>query len=149
VFSATVNVRGALDGFARLKKTDGRKIFRQAKKPMRDDIRAHSKDQEDESGRRWKPRAASTIARRGRRRGGSRGKLLGRLPSAFRLMSGPDYVRAVSKVKRWSKVHNEGGRGGKRARIPRRRFMYASKDLKRKVRDMWQIALKKSWEGSV
>jgi len=146
VIDATVGIRSVLDGFDRLRRTDSRKVFGASRRPMRDDVRDHAKQQSGPSGR-WSPRAASTVERasHGRRRGG-RGKLLGRLPRAIVVKATADSVRAESVV-RWSQVHNLGGRAGKGARIPARRFMWISKALKKTVRDLFKAALARAWAG--
>ncbi len=146
MIGAKVDTKGFLAGVRRLQKTDGRKVFRFAKKPMRMDLRDHSKKMTDD-GARWQPRAQSTLDRRGRKRGGKRGKLLGRLPAAFKITSGSEYVRATSLV-RWSKVHNEGGRAGHGAQIPKRKFMWLSQVLIYAVRDLWTQAMKRAWQGT-
>ncbi len=91
----------------------------------------------------WPPRAPGTDARAKHRTGQSkrmrRGesgprqrklvrrskRLLGRLPSATTIRPGKNGILAISKV-RWSGVHNEGGKVGRHARLPRREFVFIS-----------------------
>lgn len=139
-----VNLRGVFDGFDRLKKTDGRKIFRAARKPLRADLRDHAVKQADVGGR-WAPRAASTTERRSRgRKRKFRGRLLGRLPGAFTVRVGANYIRATSRVP-WSQAQNRGGRVGHGSRLPRRRFAWLSRAVRVKVRDLYLAELKRSW----
>lgn len=138
MIEATVNIRGILDGFDRMKRRDQRNTMSKARKPVRVDLRDHAKSMSD-SGGRWPGRAASTRERRGNRR-----KLLGRLPTAIRITSGSDFVRAVSIV-RWGNVHNRGGRAGNGATIPRRQFMWVSRRLVREVRDLLRASVIAAW----
>lgn len=141
-----VNLKSVFDGFERLKKTDGRKVFRAARKPLRSDLRDHAAKQTD-SGGKWAPRASSTLERRSRgRKRKFRGRLLGRLPGAFDVRVGANFIRARSRV-RWSQAQNRGGRVGHGSRLPKRRFAWLSRDLRAKVRDLYLAELKRSWAG--
>jgi len=140
VIEAVVIGAPILRAFERLKRVDGRKVFRESKKPLRVDLREHAKAQSAPDGR-WSPIASSTKERRGRRR-----RLLGRLPTAIAITSGVDFVRAVSRAK-WSRIHQDGGTAGHGSRIPQRTFMWASKKLTRLVRDLYVGALDRAWMG--
>jgi phage gpG-like protein len=144
VIDAVVIKAPVLAAFARLKRIDGRKVFRDARKPLRGDLREHAKAQASPDGR-WAPIASSTKERRARGKGRRR-RLLGRLPTAIALTSGADFVRAVSRAK-WSRIHQDGGRAGHGAKIPARPFMWASKKLTRLVRDLFTAALSRAWAG--
>jgi phage gpG-like protein len=144
VIEASVNIAPVLRAVDRLKKTDGRKVFREVRKPMRADLRQHAKDKAGPDGS-WKALAPSTKDRM-RRAGRRRRKLLGRLPAAFKITHGSNFIRAEWLVK-WSRVHWKGGRAGHGSRIPKRNFAFVSKKLIREVRDMFSAALKRTWEG--
>ena len=120
------------------------KVFRAARKEFRADMRAHAKDQQGFDGR-WKPLAASTQRqrrarpnkqghRRTRKQKPRRFRVLGRLPSAFKIEVTKKSIRGVSRVP-WSGVHQLGGRAGKGARIPSRPFLWVSTHLLGIVRD--------------
>lgn len=139
-----VDIEPITRAFDRLRRTDGRKVFREARKPMRIDIREHAKAKAGPDGA-WQPLAASTKDRR-KRAGRKRGKLLAALPAAFKIASGPDFVRAEWLVK-WSRVHWRGGRAGHGSRIVKRDFAYLSKSAIRAIRDLYVDALDRAWGG--
>lgn len=145
MLTAHVNIGGVLRAFERLKRTDTSKAFRAAKKPARKDQRDHAKRQASAQGR-WPGLADTTRARRARGAKRKSRKILGRLPAALQITSGKDFVRVTSRVP-WSGVHQDGGAAGKNARIPRRQFLWISKDLLRAVRDIFTAALDRAWQG--
>lgn len=137
---AIVHIGGIQAAFQRLRKTDGRKVFREARQPVRVDLRDHARKAMSPGGK-WAERAPSTRERRGNRR-----KLLGKAPGAFAITSGPDFVRAVWR-RAWMKTLFHGGRVGHGSRLPARRADWVSRTLKRAVRDLFVQALKRSWAG--
>jgi hypothetical protein len=113
-------------------------VFRAARKAVRADMRDHAK-QEKAPDRSWPSLAASTVRNRQARTGkqGRKRKRparrsvrkLGRLPAAFKIEITPMSLRATSRVK-WSGVHQDGT-----ARVPERRFLWASPRLLRIIAD--------------
>lgn len=144
MIETTVNIAPVMRSFDRLRRVDGRKVFREARKPMRVDIREHAKAKAGPDGG-WAPLAASTKERR-RRAGRARGRLLGRLPNAAKISTGFDFIRAEWLVK-WSRVHWRGGRAGHGSRIRERDFAWIGKKLRRTVRDLYVAALDRAWGG--
>lgn len=106
-----------------LRSPDLRPAWKELRKPLRADQREHAKKQEGPDGS-WPARASSTKVRAasGRRR---KRKLLGRLPTALSVRHDRRRLLIASLAK-WSDVHNQGGRAGHGARIPRRTFLWAS-----------------------
>lgn len=145
MIETTVNVRRLFDRFDRVKRRDQRRVFSDARKPLRADLRDHAKNQAEPDGR-WPGLAATTVARRAQGKKRHRRRLLGRLPYAIAIQSGPTFVRAVSRA-RWSNVHQRGGTAGHGARIPRREFMWASRKPVREVRTMLKAAIMAAWKG--
>lgn len=141
----TAHMGGVLRLIDRVKRGDRRRVFRDLRTPMRQDIRDHVKGQTDEK-RRWPALAASTVERRSRGRKRSRRRLLGRLPTAIKVSHGADFVRAESIV-RWAPAHAKGDRVGKNARLPARRWMWMSRELLRKARRAIRKALFDAWRG--
>lgn len=145
MIGATVNLSSVMHAFDRLKRTDGRKVFRTARKPMREDLREHSRSQSAPT-RRWPPLAATTLVRRGRARTGRSRRLLGRIPGAHKLTSGVDFVRATW-LRPWFRVHRRGGVVGHGSKIPARDFAWISSKLKKQVTKLWRDALGRAWAG--
>ena len=111
--------------------------FRELRKPLRADQRAHAKAGAGPDGA-WPAKAPTTIARerRRKRRASRRGrvrKLLGRLPAAIKVVAERRRVAAISLV-RWSGVQQDGGRVGKGARLPARPFLWVSPIMLRRAR---------------
>lgn len=148
MFDVTVNLQGVVAGLRGMMKVDGRKVFRDARKPFRADLRDHAVKQTDSDGK-WAPRAPATKERMARGRRGKRrrgGRLLGRLPGAMTVTIGADFIRGVSRVA-WSQSQNKGGRVGNGSRLPARRFAWLGRTIVRQVRDLWNQALKRAWEA--
>ncbi len=120
-------------------------VFKELKKPFREDLKAHAKRQEGPDGK-WPKHEASTLDRykraSGRRvkikgKGRQQGpvhrkiarrrsrKLLGKLPSAVTFRARGGSILAVSKVP-WSEVMNTGGTVGRGAVLPKREFLFVS-----------------------
>lgn len=146
MIGARVDLGGVLRLFDRVKRRDQRRVFRDARKPVREDLRDHAKGQVDPKGR-WPGLASSTLERRargGRRR--SKRRLLGRLPGAIKLEHGPGFVRATSVV-RWARAQSDGLRVGHGSRLPARRWMWISKKLRRQVAKMMRDEVLRAWRG--
>ncbi|MCA9678831.1 MAG: phage virion morphogenesis protein [Myxococcales bacterium] len=129
-----VNLREVLRAYEAMGKAAERGLapaFREMKKPLRADQRAHAKGKEGPDGA-WPPRAARTIealraARRSKRIRGRR-KLLGKLPGAIKVYADARKVVARSHVA-WSGIHQDGGVAGRGARIPARPFLWLSDEM--------------------
>lgn len=126
--SATLDIGDVEEGLAAMQRR-ARALgpaFRELKRPLRLDQRAHSKKREGPSAI-WAPRAASTMARL--RAGGRRArKPLGKLTGAVAYTADATAVRGTSRVL-WSGVHQDGGAVGRGARLPARPFLWISDDL--------------------
>jgi hypothetical protein len=118
-------------------------VFKDLKKPWREDLKAHASRERGPDGK-WPKLAASTSGRyehrssqRKRLTGGRSGpvqkklirrrsrKLLGKLPSAVTFRAKAGSIMGVSKVP-WSEIMNEGGRVGRGAVLPKREFLFVS-----------------------
>jgi len=139
--------------------------FRKLKGPMRLDQRAHAKAEQGPEGK-WAPRATSTAAdlatrRRGARKANrlaksrgqtdrvrtpGRGKILGRIPSAITVRSGPGIVEVISRVS-YSAVHQEGGKVGRGAVLPARPFLWMSEAFIQQAMETFSVHLEKAWVG--
>ncbi|MDQ3153634.1 MAG: hypothetical protein M3R63_18610 [Actinomycetota bacterium] len=137
--------------------------FRKLKGPMRLDQRTHAKAEMGPDGK-WAPRASSTAAdiagrRRGareanrlakgrgetaRRKSPGRGKILGRIPSAIVVRSGPGIVEVISRVA-YSGVHQEGGKVGRGAVLPARPFLWMSESFIQAAMETFGEHLAKGW----
>jgi hypothetical protein len=144
VISARADIGGVLRLFDRVKRRDQKRVFRDARKPVRVDLREHAKGQAGPRGR-WPGLAASTLERKARGRHGAR-RLLGRLPNAVKMEHGPTFVRAKSAV-RWARAHAEGLQVGRGARLRARRWMWISRNLRREVARMLRAAVMRAWRG--
>lgn len=122
------------------------KVFRQLRPVLREDLLQHAEAEESPSGKKWKPRAESTVARvekrasthtrvvRERRKRKMHGpqretrvskkmtSVLGTLPLSVSTKTRGHSLTAKSRVE-WSGVHNEGGTVGRGARLPEREFV--------------------------
>jgi phage gpG-like protein len=122
MLEAKVNL-GPLDRVLNtMRKPDLRPAWKEARKPLRADIREHRKQRTGPSGS-WAPRASST---RIRAASGRRARpILGKLPTALTTLSDRRRVAMRSRVA-WSDVHQKGGTVGHGARIAARPFLWAS-----------------------
>jgi phage gpG-like protein len=124
VIEARVKLGPLQSLFDLVKRPDLRPVWREARKPLREDIKAHRKAQSSEGGK-WAPRAASTRERMGRR--GARRRMLGKLTTALQTTSDRRHVGMKSRVP-WSDVHRTGGRVGRAgSRLPARDFLWVSR----------------------
>lgn len=112
--SGTVDVAQVDLGLERMadKKLAG-VIARDLKKPLRDDQRDHAKAQEGPEGK-WPKRKL-----------GGRRRVLGKLPAALKVGARSGLVYVESRV-RWSGAHQDGGKVGRGAVLPERRFLWIS-----------------------
>jgi len=137
--------------------------FRKLKSPMRADQRAHARAEQGPDGK-WAPRAPSTAAdisgrRRGaraanqlakgrgetaRRRAPGRGKILGRIPSAIVVRSGPGIVEVISRVS-YSAIHQEGGKVGRGSVLPARPFLWMSEAFIQQAMETFSTHLEQGW----
>lgn len=134
--------------------------FRELRRPLRGDQRAHARAEEGPTGR-WQARSSVTEARnrahvklrrsRKRRdeytaRRSTAKKLLGRLPGAIQVVAGQLYVRATSRAS-WGGVHQFGGHAGhgRRVRIPARQFLWLSEKLLRTATEVLGTYVVKGW----
>lgn len=140
VLHTEVSLRGALSTLDALRAAgaDTRPAFKAMRKPLRSDLRAHAKAQEGPGGAKWPERKPP---RRLKGRAGEPRKLarkrsrrvLGKLPNATGLRVERRAIYAISKVKKWSRVHNEGGKAGRGARIPQRQYLWIGDGMKAKA----------------
>jgi len=110
-----------------------RAVFSQLRKTMREDQRDHARKKQGAEGH-WPPRKKLTSGTKKAARYNHR-KLLGRLPTAISIRANSDRIVAVSKVA-WSSIHQEGGRAGKGAHIPKRQFLWISDALLKTAADL-------------
>jgi hypothetical protein len=108
------------------------KGLRDIKKPLRDDQRDHAKKNEGPDGR-WAPRTTK-----------SRKRLLGRLPSAVKVIMTSTSVSVRSSV-RWSGAHQDGDVVGHGVRLPPRTFLWVSDGMKTKAADLLRAAVAGEW----
>ena len=165
-----VDLRDLDKAFKRLERrgADLREIWRQVKRPFRQAQIKHIRDQRDDKGSKFRTLSLQTRLKRigSSGRGKSftkRGKLrkpvrrrLNKVLSAKLLSKVKFEVTPLSlsiesnivgkSGKKWPGVHQHGGRAGRRARIPKRTFMYVDDELlARIVRDI-QSALTRAWK---
>lgn len=140
-----------------------RPAFREIRKPMRQDQRAHASEERGPGGA-WPPRSPLTEARRKARNKGVRAtkamraiaitkfkkrptpkRILGRLPNAVVYVVGDLFIRATSRVP-WSAAQQDGGRVGRGAILPARPFLWLSSTLLGKARDVLGAFIVKGWQ---
>ncbi len=103
------------------------------------------------SGGAWQPLSPFTIEKqrsRARAKGKQRGrKLLGKLPTAFRLFITRQSLKLVSRVD-WSSAHQDGtGRAGRAPNIPAREYYWISNKAMREFVDIIENKAGKTWLG--
>lgn len=126
-------------GFRKLEKmgADLRPILRELRKPVVDDQRDHRKKREGSDGK-WPALATSTRDRyRQMRRAGRKPPrgLLGRLPAAFKIRFERKRLVLESRVKRFSRAHQEGLRV-RHGRLPKREYYWISRSLLAAAQDV-------------
>jgi len=143
--------------------------FREARKPLRQDQRAHARAEQGPDGA-WPARAAVTEARRRsrnrrvrktraiatyspRQKGVARKRsapkrLLGRLPGAILVVAADLFVRATSRAGAMGAAHQYGARvgHGRRVKLRARRFLWLSDELIGTVRDILIAHVVKGWK---
>lgn len=154
-------VEAALDRLQRAGK-NLRPVFTKARKALRKDIAEHADREEGPTGR-WQRLSAWTVLKlqaRAGRQGTKRrshkigpvrppgGRILRRLPKAFKITTGADFIRATSRVT-WSGVHWEGGRAGRGAVIPKRDWMWVSDRMVQIVADLAEHRFGAVWSGAL
>lgn len=156
--SATVSLAEVEAGLERMHRAgvDLRALFRSVRKELREDQRAHAKEQRGPGGA-WPTLAASTVEHR-KARAGKQGrkrrrklktataKKLGRLPGAYKIEISRLSIKAISRVK-WSGAHQGGARVGHGSNLPDRTFLWASSGLLEAVARRVMAYLEASWEG--
>ncbi len=141
-------VNRALDKLGRFGR-DLSPVFKEARKPLMRDQNEHKKKQEGPDGR-WPRRSSLTMARgrsTSRKTGRKRraGRLLGKLPTALRVVVSRDKLAVISRVS-WSGVHQDGaGRVGRAPRIPKRTFLWASRKLLGEIADIIVKQAERNW----
>lgn len=126
-----------------LRSPDLRPAWKEARKPLRADIRDHRRKQEGPDGT-WAPRAAAT---RTRSKSGRRARpMLGKLPTALQTLSDRNRVAMKSRVA-WSDVHQTGGTVGRGSKLPPRPFLYASEKALEIIADLVVKYLARAFRG--
>lgn len=153
--SCTVNIKQVIRAFDRIERIDTRKVFLELRGPARFDQRHHWRKDEAPDGH-WPGLAASTIARRRNKRGRDKQgrnrswpkKLLGRFPNALQSIAKTGSLVIRSRVKRFSMVHQAGGRAGHGARIARRQYLWWSDWMKVQAVKAFRKALSSAGSGA-
>jgi phage gpG-like protein len=121
-----LDLEDVIDGFNGMKRRARnlmpvwRKLEPFLKKDQQENFRLRAQPE----GGRWPAHSASYRERR-RRTGRRLPRMLGRLRTQFIIQMGPVFIRARSRVA-WSLAHQEGGRVGRGARLPRRTYHWMS-----------------------
>jgi hypothetical protein len=142
VVEAKVSLRFVERALNSLRRPDLRPAWKEARAPLRADIKDHRQKQAGPSGA-WAGRAESTRERRqyaGRRPR----KLLGKLPTALSTISDRRRVAMRSRVA-WSEVQRSGGTVGHGAKIPARDFLWASQQVLGTIAGIVSAYLSKLW----
>lgn len=137
-----IDLRDVRRGLRGLRKaaSDLRPAWRELRQPLRKDQREHFRDQEGPDGK-WpalQPESASKNFRRAKHTAVKRRRRLPKRPSrkmlgklrSFALKASRHRLRAISKIP-FSGIHQEGGRAGHGARIPRRTHLWVSDQFER------------------
>ena len=114
---------------ASMRDPDLKGAFNLARKPARQDIRAHAKAAAGPDGS-WPARSPLTSVRKGKRKRAR--KLLGKLPAAIMTTTTRRSLILTSRAK-WSGIHQDGGTAEHGARIPARPFLWASQGLAERI----------------
>ena len=149
-----VKVTGALQMIDRLGRIDVKKTFDRIKPSAKHDQDQHDRALQGPDGP-WPSYAASTLARRARKRGRDKrgrqrswpAKMLGRFPKSIQAISSSRSLIVRSRIAKFSLVHQEGGRAGHGANIPRRQFLWISAWLRERTRVEFQRALDRAAAG--
>lgn len=130
---------------------DLRPILKEMRRPLLRDQKEHRQAQSGPSGK-WAPLSPFTIQKqqaRGRRRGRTKnnrmGRVLGRLPTAFKLFFTFDTLKLESLAD-WSGAHQDGATNAGRApKIPQRQFFWISDNFIREAEVIVTKALEERW----
>lgn len=151
-------VKAGMHGMLRQSEsTAARSFFESVRKPAQQDLREHQKERKGEVGA-WPPLDPETLRNRqlvrarrkgrkpGRRRRspGFAARMLGVVPRAWKAFVSEDGLLLRNMIP-WASVHDQGGRGGKGATIPRRQFVYFGRDFLEDVLAVWQEHVLKGW----
>lgn len=149
-FTSKLDTRDVEKGLrALLQEGHSRGVLAALKQPVRADQKEHAKRQEGPDGR-WPSRAASTVAKRRRLKSrrlvrGPNRKLLNTLPRrTVTVKATGSKVYALSKVP-WAGVHQHGGRAGRGAVIPARKFLWFSDDFYTEANGIICDRLQRAW----
>lgn len=148
---AVVHLGGVRGLFTRLSRVDVKRTFNDLRGPAVFDQRHHWNKIEAPWGK-WPGLAASTLARRTRKRGRDKKgrnrswpkRLLGRFPTAVKSIASGKSLVVESRVKRFSMIHQAGGVAGHGAHIPSRQFMWISGWLLQQAQKAFVKALQKA-----
>jgi hypothetical protein len=150
-------VQAGLHGMLRqAESTAARSFFESVRKPAQQDLREHQKERKGEVGA-WpaldpatmRNRQLARARRKGRKPGRRRrapgiARMLGVVPQAWKAFVSEDGLLLRNMV-RWAGVHDEGGRAGKGATMPRRQFVYFGRDFLEDVLAVWHEHVLKGW----
>lgn len=150
--ACTVNIRQIVGAFDSIAHLDIKKVFDDCRGVGRFDQRHHWRHDEAPDGQ-WPGLAASTLARRVRKRGRDKTgrnrswptKLLGRFPTALASVASRHELVIKSRIARFSKIHQEGGVAGHGARIPRRQYLWWSPWVLDQVKKTFERAMAKAF----
>ena len=143
MIEARVDLSEAHRALIKLRSPDLRPAFKDARKPLRDDIRDHRRRREGPNGK-WPARSAATRTRSGSRKRSR--PMLGKLPTALQTLVDPRRIAMVSRVA-WSNIPQTGGIAGNGARIPAREFLWASATVLGKVAELVTGHLTRIFQG--
>lgn len=125
-----------------------RAFFMELKPGGRKDVKQHQKDRRGETSS-WPPRATTTRKRarhksKTKRRKGARTSLLVNLARTWKIFTSVDHMKFVHRVT-WSGVHDQGGKAGHGARMPRRQFAYWSNKFMDSAVRQYRAYVLKGW----
>lgn len=134
--------------FANIRNVDMKKTFSDLRGPARFDQRHHWRTEESPEGR-WPGLAQATRERRRFRRGRDKNgrkrnwarKLMGRFPNALQSIVSARSLIVRSRVKKFSQIHQKGGRIGNGARLPSRQYLWISTWLVQQAQKAFERAL--------
>lgn len=137
--------------FTNLRNIDMKKTFSDMRGPARFDQRHHWRKEEGPDSH-WPGLASSTRARRRFKRGRSRNgknlkwarKLMGRFPNALQSIVSAQSLIIRSRVKKFSVVHQKGGRVGHGGRLPARQYLWISDWLLHRSAQLFNQALQRA-----
>lgn len=145
---ATIDLRSWKRWFTGIARVDTRKVFNDLRGFVRFDQRHHW-NKEEGPDQHWPGLAPSTLERRTRKRGRDKSgrnrswpkKLMGRFPTALQLKPSAKQMLVLSRVRKFSWVHQHGGAIGNGAHLPRRQFLWISDWLLDQSRKAFEKAM--------